>query len=412
MRILIVTQYFPPEMGAPQARLHELGVRLRDLGHEVTVLTAMPNYPTGRVFAGYRRRLRTEEGIDGMRVVRTWIWPSKSTRWLPRLWSYLTFAVSSVLLGSRDLGRHDAVLVESPPLFLVPSGLLIGRLARGRVIMNVSDIWPDILVRMGVPVNGVQLKLLEFLERAAYRGADAVAVTNPGAARQIEARFPGVETALISNGVDTRIFAPSMRSETWRCRMGAPSDELLVGYAGLHGLAQGLEVVLEAAELLVGEPVRFALIGDGPTKRALEEDARARSLTNITFLERVPKSEMPRVVASLDLALVPLRARLPGTMPSKIYEALACGVPVVVAKGCEGEILVDEFGVGWTYEPLDGSELAKAILDFVNGHGRDEMRGRCVGLAQRFDRDRIASHTEAVLEALARHERLPQVGWY
>src|SRR5690554_4910927 len=133
MRLLIVTQYFPPEMGAPQARLYELARRLHERGHQITILTAMPNYPTGKVFKGYHWKLRKTEDMQGIRVIRTCIWPSKSSRTLPRLISYSSFILSSIMFGIWGLHRQDVVLFESPPLFIVPLGLLVGKLTRGRV---------------------------------------------------------------------------------------------------------------------------------------------------------------------------------------------------------------------------------------------------------------------------------------
>jgi colanic acid biosynthesis glycosyl transferase WcaI len=413
MRLLIITQYFPPEMGAPQARLYELATRLRDKGHAVTILTAMPNYPTGRVFPGYRRKLRTEELMDGLRVVRTWIWPSKSSRTLPRLLSYLSFVVSSMALGVWGLGRQDVVLFESPPLFLVPSGLLIGRITGGRIVMNVSDIWPDIIVRMGHTTGGPFLKAMFWLERFGYEHSDVVALTNPGAMGQVKQRFPRVATTVISNGVDTKFFRPDLRSRTVRAELGAGSDDLLVGYCGLHGLAQGLEVALGAAERLRDRPdVKFILVGDGPTKSKLVAMAGEKRLENLTFFDRRPKRDVPAILASCDASLVPLVARLPGTMPSKVYEALAAGTPPIVAKGCEGEALVSKFDAGLAFEPMDAEELAGQVR-FLADHPQRlrKMRDNGVRLAKRFERDAIADRTEAILRAVGDRSRLPDVSW-
>ena len=237
VKLLILTQYYPPEMGAPQARLYELAKRLRDKGHAITVLTAMPNYPTGKVFDGYRWKPRRTESMDGIRVIRTCIWPSKSSRTLPRLLSYLSFVLSSVLLGVWGLGRQDVVLFESPPLFIVPAGLLIGKLTRGRIVMNVSDIWPDIIVRMGHTTGGLALKMMFWLEKYGYEHSDVVALTNPGAAAQVKERFPHVRTTVISNGVDTRFFRPDLRSDEIRASLGAgfrrfPGRVLRLAWAG------------------------------------------------------------------------------------------------------------------------------------------------------------------------------------
>lgn len=413
MKLLIVTQYFPPEMGAPQARLFELATRLQQKGHTVTILTAMPNYPTGKVFKGYRWKLRRTEEMQGLRVIRTCIYPSNSSHALPRLLCYASFVISSLVLGIWGLGRQDVVLFESPPLFMVPTGLLIGWLARGRIVMNVSDIWPDILVRMGHGQDGIFMKAMFWLERFGYRHSDAVALTNPGAMAQIRERFPDVATTVISNGVDTKLFRPELRSEEIRASLGAGPGDFLAGYCGLHGLAQGLEAVLLAAGQLQDQPrIKFVMIGDGPVKEKLVAMAREMKLTNVTFFSHRPKKEMPAVLASCDASLVPLLARLPGTMPSKVYEAMSAGVPVVVAKGCEGEALVNQFDVGRAFEPMDGQDLAKAILDLASHPEKVQaIRANCIHLAQRFDRGVIAERTERTLCALAEGAPLPEVAW-
>lgn len=408
VRLLIVTQYFPPETGAPQARLYELAVRLRRRGHEVSVLTAMPNYPTGRIFDGYRRRPRRTESMDGLRVVRTWVYPSKSRRTLPRLASYASFALSAVVLGLPGIGRQDVILVESPPLFLAPTALLLGRLLRAPVVVNVSDIWPESLVQLGLLGTGGAHRAMLALERFAYRRAAAVAVTNPGAVERIQERFPDVPTTVISNGVDRSLFRPELRDEAVRRELGARPDDFLIAYCGLHGLAQGLDVVLEAADRLRDrQEIRFVMVGDGPVRAELVAKATSLGLTSVRFLGRRPKSDIPAILASADASVVPLAARMPGTMPSKVYEALASGLPVLVTRGSEAQQLVENDGVGRVFEPLDADELARAILDLANGNDRDGTRRRALRSSERFDRDRIARHTEATLAAVAAGEALP-----
>lgn len=413
MRFLILTQYFPPEMGAPQARLYELAKRLGDKGHDITVLTAMPNYPTGKVFDGYHWRLRKVEDMDGIRVVRTWIWPSKSSRTLPRLLSYLSFVFSSIVLGIWGLGRQDVVLFESPPLFIVPAGLLIGRLTRGRIVMNCSDIWPDIIVRMGHTTGGLALKAMFWLEKYGYEHSDVVALTNPGAAAQVKERFAHVQTTVISNGVDTNFFRPELRSDELRASLGAASGDFLVGYCGLHGLAQGLEVVVGAAELLQErKDIKLVMVGDGPTKDDLVAMAKQKGLSNLAFFGHRPKKEMPALLASCDASLVPLLTRLPGTMPSKVYEALSAATVPIVAKGCEGDALVSQFCAGKTFEPMDAKELAAIIRELAdNPEEVRRIRANGLELAKRFDRNVIAERTNHILEALAEGKPLPEVSW-
>ncbi|MCZ6699602.1 MAG: glycosyltransferase family 4 protein, partial [Planctomycetota bacterium] len=282
MRIAILTQYFPPEVGAPQVRLFELAKRLRKRGHDITVVTAMPNYPAGRVFDAYRRRLFCVEYIDGVKVIRTPIYPSRSENLLVRLASYMSFVMTSLLLGTWSLARQDVLIVESPPLFLGLSGVAMSFLTRSRMVLMVSDIWPDLAIRMGDCISERQARILLKLESFLYRRSDCVALTNPGAVEQIKTRFPDVPCALISNGVDTTAFRPELRSEAIRAEFGVSSDQFAVAYCGLHGFFQGLEVVVEAAKRLRDYPrVRFVMVGDGLEKSALVARAREAGLDNI-----------------------------------------------------------------------------------------------------------------------------------
>ncbi|MCY3623877.1 MAG: glycosyltransferase family 4 protein [Gammaproteobacteria bacterium] len=402
LRILFLTQNFPPEIGAKAARLYELTRRLAASGHDVRVITAMPNYPTGKVFEGFRARMRVEERIEGVQVVRTWLKPSNSVRTLPRLLSYLTFAVTSLLLGTRGIGRRDIVFIESPPLLLVLPGLLIGRMAKARVVMNVSDVWPETALRIGLEMRRVPLWLLRRLERLGYEKSDLVTATTPKASESIADRFPHVATAVIPGGTDLELFRPSRRSNALRESLGVGEGDFLVGYCGLHGLFQGLEVIVWAAEMLRDNPrVKFVLAGDGPTKRMLIESVSAAGLENVVFKAPLPREQVGELVASFDLALVPLAAELPGTMPSKVYETLACGVPLIVCEGCEAAALVTDLGLGRAVPPLDLGALVDAIEDFLGDPAQVKRIGRNAReLATRYDLDDVVRRAEATFSAL------------
>ncbi len=409
MKITVLTQNFAPEMGATAVRLYELTTRLAARGHFVTVIAPMPNYPTGRVFDGYGGRLRVEEEMSGVRVVRTWVRPSESAKPLPRLLSYLSFVLSSMALGWRGLGRQDVVLFDSPPLFLVPAGLALGRISGGRVVMNVSDIWPDVAVRLRLPMGGPTLRFLRGLEKLGYRGSDAVVTPTPVARDQIARRYPNVKPTVVPNGVDLGMFNPSLRSDEVRGSLGAGPDDFLVGYCGLHGLFQGLEAVVEAAYRLRGHAaIKFVMVGDGPSRKSLVSLAKDRDVPNLRFEDTVPRSEVASILASCDVAVVPLAAKLPGTMPSKVYEALASGVPLIASRGCEAESLVSEHGVGRVFTPLDADDLASAIVEMAGqGDARREMSSRARELSNQFDLEQVVSRQEAILTAVSNGEPIP-----
>lgn len=413
MRIGILTQYFPPEMGAPQARLYELALRLRNRGHELTIVTAMPNYPTGKVFDTYRRRLFAREDMNGLKIIRTPILPSKSTNLIVRLVSYMSFVATSLVMATWFIGKLDVLIVESPPLFLGLSGIPMSRLTRSRMVFMVSDIWPDVAVRMGNIIGERQARLLEKLEGFIYRRSHCVALTNPGAVEQVLSRFPGVPCGVISNGVDTKLFRPDLRSDDIRREFGIEAGQFAVGYCGLHGMFQGLDVIVESAKRLQDDPrIRFVMIGDGPTKESLVNAAQAAGLKNIAFYPYQPKSRMPQILASMDVSAIPLAASLPGTMPSKVYEALAAGVPAVVCSGCEAEQLVRRYDTGRLFSAGNAEEFVAAVRELSSDPARyQQIRDNCIALSERFDRDKIAERTDRLLQALVAGQNLPQIEW-
>jgi glycosyltransferase involved in cell wall biosynthesis len=240
-----------------------------------------------------------------------------------------------------------------------------------------------------------------------------VALTNPGAVEQVRGRFPTVPCNMISNGVDTSFFRPDLRSEEIRREFGIEPGQFAAGYCGLHGLFQGLEVVVDAAERLRDrQDICFVMVGDGPTKQALVQRAREKALTNIAFYDRQPKQRMPAILASMDASLIPLAAVLPGTMPSKVYEALAAGVPMVAAAGCEADQLIRRYNVGRSYQPGCAEDMADGLLEMAGDPAlQAEFRRNAVELAPRFDRDAIADRADALLRAIVERRELPKVEW-
>ena len=360
MRIGILTQYYPPEFGAPQARLSDLAKRAVLAGHKVYVVTAMPNYPLGRVYSGYGGFFRRTEQ-DGVSVIRSYVHSTKSAKKIPRLSCYLSFTLSSLISGARALSKLDYLITESPPLFLGASGYLLSRMKGARWVFNVSDLWPASAVRLGVIGRGWSLSMATKLEAFCYRKAWLVTGQSRETVEDIRRRFPSVDTYHLSNGADTTLFSPKLRSTDVRRELANGSGCVAV-YAGLHGIAQGLDQVLDAAVRLKDlDRLSIVLVGDGPEKEHLVERSRALGLTNVKFWSPRPHASLPALLASADIALVPLRDVLPGSVPSKVYEAMASGVPVVLSADGEAADIVRASGAGIVVQPGDSSALASAL---------------------------------------------------
>ncbi len=406
MKVGILTQYYPPEMGAPQARLSHLAEQFARRGHEVVVLTAMPNYPRGRIFAGYGGFVRRETR-EGVSVIRCWLYPTTDVGLVPRLASYFSFVFSSILVGTFALPKLDYLLTESPPLFLGISGYLLARRTGARLIFNVSDLWPESAVVLGAVSEGWGLEVARRLEAFCYRKAWLVTGQSREILESIRRRFPEVAVYHLSNGVDTDLFRPERRSSAARARFfdGRGSEASCVAlYAGLHGMAQGLEQILEAAARLKDvAALEFALVGDGPLKKELRERSGALGLENVRFLDARPREEMPELVASADLALVPLKMSIPGAVPSKIYEAMGAGVPIVLVAAGEAADIVGRSEAGVAVPPGDVAALEAAIRALAGNPERRAKLGRSGrdAAVRDFDRigiaDRFAAHLEGAL---------------
>ena len=390
MRVGILTQYYPPEMGAPQARLSNLAGHFVERGHQVHVLTAMPNYPQGRIYPGYGGLIRRERFGD-VSVVRSYVYPATGLG-SKRLLNYFSFAISSALVGAFTLPRLDYLITESPPLFLGISGYLLSRLKRARWIFNVSDLWLDSAVQMGALREGLTLRVARLLEDFCYRKAWCVTGQSKEILTMIGRDHPHVRVYHLSNGVASDVFRPDIGSDKIRAQLASGRATVAL-YAGLHGYAQGLGHVLKAAARLRDfQDLSIVLIGEGPERQALVDRARSEGLDNVRFLEPAPREQMPALLASADIALVPLKERLFGAVPSKLYEAMGAGVPVVLMTGGEAESIVREASAGIVVPPGDVEALASAIRRLASDpEERRAMgaRGREAAVA-RFDRKAIA----------------------
>jgi len=369
MRILFLTQYYPPEVGAPQNRLHELAVRLKDKGLEVEVLTAMPNYPSMEIHDRYKGNQIKEEIIDGIKVYRSRIYVSKSKSIVKRLLNYFSFVLTSYFRGKK-LEQFDYLLVESPPLFLGYSAILLSKKLKAKLIFNVSDLWPESAEKLGLVTNKTFLKLAYNLEKKCYDKSFLITGQTNGIVQSIVSRFPNKDVYWLPNGVDLNFYNPENSTTVFRENNNFSNDDLLLFYGGIIGYAQGLDVVLNVANKLKSYPkIKFILQGSGPEKSRLLKIKQELDLWNVFFFDPVNKSDMPSVLSAVDIALVPLKKLelFTGAIPSKIFEALAMETPLLL--GVDGEAkghFIDKADAGLYFEPENIDDLFDKILLFYN----------------------------------------------
>lgn len=400
-RLCILTQYFPPEMGAPQARLSELGERLVERGWEIETLTALPNYPTGQVFAGYHPFRTHVECVGRIRTVRVPIWPSKSG-FLKRIRMYMSFVASSMYYGPRLCNRPDLLFVESPPLFIGYAARYLSRRWRCPYIFNVSDLWPESAIRMGVVRPGLATRLAERLELSMYRNAIGVAGQSEEIVESVRRRSPGTPTQVITNGVDTRLFSRNRADEAAQSLLGSEPGPIFI-YAGLFGLAQGLDQVLDiAASTPESVPGRFVLVGEGPEREHLLKRVEREAIPRVRILPAQPRDRIPVLLAAADVAVITLRTSIPGAVPSKIYEAMASSLPILLIADGEASGRVEAAGCGIAVPPGDLKRARETCQQLAT----DEMLRRRLGEAGRqaaetlYDRVQIAKRLDEFLRSL------------
>lgn len=399
MKLLILTQYFPPEVGAPQNRLFELALRLKSNGVEVTVLTAMPNYPQMEIYKGYEGKNYMFEEMQGLKVHRASIFVSSNRSIISRLRNYFSFVRSSVKIGNKHLEDHyDFLMCESPPLFLGYSAMSLAKSKKAKLIFNVSDLWPESAEKLGVVNNKFLLKMAYNLEAKLYKRSALVTGQTQGICKNINERFPSVKTYWLPNGVDLDFYDPSkIETANWRTKNNLKPDDFIVLYAGIIGIAQGLDIILKAAAQLKDKPaVKFVLLGNGPEKEKLQQLKTQMQLTNVLFIEGVSKNEMRGVLKEVNAAVIPLRKLdlFLGAIPSKIFENLAMKIPVVLGVDGEArELFVNQGKCALYVEPENEKDLAEAISKLYEDKTLQKQLGEAgrAYVMQNFNRNTIAA---------------------
>lgn len=382
VKLIILTQYFPPEMGAPQSRLYEFAKGLIVRGWDVSVITAMPNYPTGSVFKEYRGKLRTDDNYDSISINRYWLYASNASRALPRIFSMISFSITSFmsLFRLRNI-KPDILFVESPPLTLGFTAYLLSRLTGAIFCLNISDIWPLSAYHLGAISKGFLYNRIEQLERFLYRRADLCT----GQSEEIVAHLKNSgakRTFLFRNGVDiTRFHSPCKKSE---------AHNIKLVYAGLLGVAQGVYQIcrdIDFKEL----GVEFHIYGDGYQRKLIKSYLNENSGRGVYLHEPVTRARIPEILASHDGTIIPLVKNIYGAVPSKIYEAMAAGLPVLFSGDGEGAKIVSNYNVGMVSPPGDMVSLKDNIVKFAaDAEKRSIYSENCIETAKEvFDRNKI-----------------------
>jgi len=404
VHILFLTDNFPPEVNAPASRTFEHCREWVAAGHRVTVITCAPNFPRGKLYEGYRNRLFAREEMDGIEVIRVWSYITANEGFFRRSLDYLSYMLSAVLAAPRVRGV-DVVVGTSPQFFTACAGRMIGLMKRRPFVFELRDMWPESIRAVGAVEDGWLIRTLERLEMSLYRGASAiVSVTHAFRDKLIARGVPADKIHVVTNGADLSRFAPRPRDEALAASLGL-SGKFVAGYVGTHGMAHALETVLDAAERLRGHPdIGFLFLGDGASKAALKARAHAKGLTSVVFVDSVSKADVARYWSLLDVSIIHLkRTELFTTViPSKLFECMAMGLPVLHGVAGESAEIVRREGCGDVFEPENAEALAQAILALkASPERRSALAAHGLDAARRYDRKALAANMLAVLEQTA-----------
>lgn len=397
MHILFLTDNFPPEVNAPASRTFEHCREWVKQGHKVTVITGLPNFPRGEIYPGYRNKLYQCETMAGIKVVRVWTYIAANEGVARRTLDYLSYMLTSFIAGL-FIRKVDVIVGTSPQFFTACAARALSFFKRKPWVFELRDLWPESIEAVGAMKNARLLKLLERVELSLYRSAsEIISVTRSFKENLIARGIHADKITVVTNGVDLTRYHPVTKSSAVVDKLGL-AGKFVVGYIGTHGMAHGLQTILQAAEQLKAEPraqhIVFLLLGDGACKQALVAQAAKKRLDNVLFVDSVSKEEVPAYWSVLDATVIHLidSPAFAKVIPSKLFEAMAMGVPVVHAVRGESADITNDFQLGPVIEPEKPEQLVRAVLSLLTASPEqvEAYRRNCIEAAKAFDRTILA----------------------
>jgi glycosyltransferase involved in cell wall biosynthesis len=403
VHLLFLTDNFPPEVNAPASRTFEHCREWVRKGHRVTVITCAPNFPKGKVFDGYQNKAFQTETIEGIKVIRVWSYITANEGFVRRILDYLSFMASAIVASPR-VHDVDLVIGTSPQFFTAVAAYVVSRMKRIPYVFELRDLWPESIKAVGAMKDSFAIRMLERLEMFLYRkAARIVSVTESFKQVLMRRGIEGTKIEVVTNGVDVSQFKPRPKDPELTRKLGL-EGKFVAGYIGTHGMAHALETLLKAADRLRGQDFAFIFLGDGARKQALREMADQMKLDNVVFIDSVPKADVPKYWSLLDVSIIHLRKTelFTTVIPSKMFECMGMGIPVL--HGVEGESadIVRREQVGIPFEPEGVDQLCEALRSLKSDPARlARFREQCLRAAGNYDRTYLALRMLKVLEDAA-----------
>ncbi|MDT0593675.1 glycosyltransferase family 4 protein [Glaciecola petra] len=396
MHILFLTDNFPPEGNAPATRTFEHAKYWITLGHQVTIITGAPNFPEGRVFDGYENNWYSKEFIEGIEVRRVKTFVTSNEGFLKRILDFLSFMVSSFFAGL-FVKKPDVIVGTSPQFFTIISGYFLAKIKRRPFVFELRDIWPASITAVGAMKDSLIIKVLEKIEMFLYKHSSRiVAVTESFKNELIERGVNEQKIGVVLNGVDLSTYKPVDSKNIELETKYALTNKFIIGYVGTHGLAHALDSILDAAKLIASnDEVRFLFVGGGAAKKTIDDRINSEGLNNVISIARQPKSSMPEFWSLCDLSLISLKDTdlFKTVIPSKIFESMGMGIPLLVSmpKG-EATQIVESTHSGVIVKAEQPLELVKAIERIYSDHSIIErMSENAKKASKTYNRESLAS---------------------
>ena len=399
MKILFITDNFPPEVNAPATRTYEHAQEWIKLGAEVTVITCAPNFPHGNIYEGYKNKLYQKEMMDGIEVIRVWSYITANSGFAKRVIDYVSFAFSAFLVGL--FSKYDIIIATSPQFFTTWTAWSLSKIRRKPWIFELRDLWPESIKTVGAMKQGRTIEILEKIELALYHDATRVIAVTDAFKTNLTSR--GIEANkidVITNGSNVELFYPRPKDQELLERFNL-NDKFIIGYIGTHGMAHSLDFIVSSIANIKDESIHFLFIGDGAMKQKIVELANSLALKNITFLDSITKDEVPRYLAICDISLAPLKKEdnFKMVIPSKIFEASAMQKPTLLGVEGQAQEIIEKYNAGLCFEPENEADFIQKVMLLKNDPAiYHELQKGCVKLAEAYDRKKLAAQMLSIIQ--------------
>ena len=399
MKILFLTDNFPPEVNAPASRTYDHVCEWKKYGHEITVITCAPNFPKGKVYDGYKNKWYQTETMDGIKVIRVWSYIAANKGFLKRTLDFISFSVTSFLAGLFQ--KADIIIATSPQFFTALSGRTLSFFKRTPWIMEVRDLWPESIKTVGAMKDNAFIRYFEWEEKCCYKSAKKIVVVTDSFKRTLINRgIASEKIEIVKNGANRELFKPLPKDETLVKELGLEGKKV-IGYIGTHGMAHKLDFILQCAKNLQDKNYHFLFIGSGAEKDNLLKLKEELQLNNVTMLDSVPKTEVSRYISILDLSLINLRKSdlFKTVIPSKIFENAGMEIPIIMGVQGEAQEIIEYYGAGLCFEPENEADFNTKLSTLLDDEALyKKCQEGCRVLSIDFDRKKLARKMLDVIE--------------